>query len=96
MPNAGVVVTNPQSQSPNPGLGTLNVVWDASQSGLQGQANWYVNIGAQHPISSSAPFMNGNYTVTFTPLAGYTAPAPKSCHVWSNATTKLTVTYGQP
>jgi hypothetical protein len=92
--NAGVVVTNPIGQSPTPGLGTLNVVMCSSESTLH--PNWWVNVANPHPIPSAVPMMSGDYTVSFSPIAGYTTPAPARCHVWSNATTTLTVTYGHP
>ena len=93
----GVIVTNPPSQPPGIGTGYLTVVWTPAQSGLNGQANWWVNAASPHPISTSSFGMAcGNTTVSFGPLAGYTPPAPQLIHIWKGQTTTLTVTYGQP
>lgn len=93
----GVIVTNPASQPIGAGNGFLTVVWTSSQSGLAGQAKWWVNPASQRPIPSAGCVMAaGNMTVTFGPLAGYTAPPPQLVHVWKGQTTTLTVTYGQP
>lgn len=93
----GVIVTNPPLQPGGPGTGYLTVVWTASQAGLAGQANWWINAASPHPIPTTKfPLGVGNATVTFGPLAGYTAPAPVLIHIWVGQTTTLTVTYGQP
>ena len=95
--NPGVIVTNPATQPGGPGTGYLTVVWTASQVGLAGLANWWVNVASPHPIPSTKfPLGAGNATVTFGPLAGYTPPAPQLIHIWVGQTTTLTVTYGQP
>ncbi len=94
--SAGVIVTNPTPTS-GTGTGFITVVWTASQVGLAGQANWWVNPASPHPIPTNGLLMGvGNTTVTFGPLAGYTAPAPVLIHIWKGQTTTLTVTYGQP
>jgi hypothetical protein len=93
----GVIVTNPALQPPGAGNGFLTVVWTSSQSGLNGQANWWINPASPRPIPTTTFVMlAGNATVTFGPLAGYTPPPPKPIHVWKGQTTILTVTYGQP
>lgn len=95
--SAGVIVTNPGNPATGTGTGYLTVVWTASQVGLAGQANWWINPASPHPIPTNGFLLGvGNATVTFGPLAGYTAPAPVLIHIWKGQVTTLTVTYGQP
>ena len=95
--SAGVIVTNPASQPTGIGTGYLTVVWTSSQTALAGLANWWINAASPHPIpTTNFPLAAGNATVTFGPLAGYTAPVPVAIHIWKGQVTTLTVTYGQP
>ena len=73
----------------------VTVKWTAAQTSLDGKADWWIT-PAHHPISSGVAFIPATYTVNFGPLAGYTAPGPKSVPVVANKKTVVTVTYGQP
>ena len=94
----GVIVANPTSQPTGSGTGYLDVVWSASQAGLNPTANlWWINAPSPQPINKTHfPMSAGPSTVTFGPLAGYTAPAAQPIRIWRGQTTTLTVTYGQP